>query len=95
VGHYTELGKEIKKQLFPEDYDGIEMSWFIIDGDAYGGRAALFRLARFVVFGRKDETFPKNVFDLTECGTDCNTMRDVFLRMFSMLTTYKKFRFIK
>ena len=91
VGHYTPLGKEIKKQLFPKDYEGLEMSWFIIDGYAHGGRAGLFRLVRYMLFDRKKGAYPKNEFSLTECTTDCKTVKGVFLRSCSIVTMYKKF----
>jgi hypothetical protein len=91
IGHYTPLGIEIKKQHFPKDYDGLEMSWFIIDGHAYGGRAGLFRLIRYIIVGQKKGIFPKNEFNLTECRSDCKTVKGVFLRSYSIITTYKKF----
>ena len=91
VGHYTPFGKEIKKQLFPKDYDGLEMSWFIIDGHAYGGRAGLFRLIRYILLEPKKGTFQKNKFNFTECSTDCKTVKGVFLRSYNIVTRYKKF----
>jgi len=91
VGHYTPLGKEIKKQLFPKDYDGLEMSWFIIDGHAFGGRAGLFRLIRYILLEPKKGAFPKNEFNLKECSTDCKTVKGVLLRSYSIVTRYKKF----
>ena len=91
VGHYTPLGKEIKKHLFPKDYDGLEMSWFLIDGYAYGGRAALFRLIRYILLEPKKDSFPKNEFNLKECSTDCKTVKGVFLRSYSIVTMHKKF----
>ena len=91
MGHYTTLGKEIKKQFFPKDYDGLEMSWFIIDGHAYGGRAGLFRLIRYILLEKKKDSFPKNEFNLTECNNDCKTVKGVFLRSYSIVTMSKKF----
>ena len=91
VGHYTSFGKEIKKQLFPKDYDGLEMSWFIINGQAFGGRAGLFRLIRYILFESKKGSFPKNEFNLKECNTDCKTVKGVFLRSYSIVTNYRKF----
>ncbi len=91
VGHYTPLGKEIKKQLFPTDYEGLEMSWFIIDGYANGGRAGLLRLIRYILFERKKGKYPKNEFSLTECTTDCKTVKGVLFRSSSIVTMYKKF----
>ena len=94
VGHYTPLGKEIKKQLFPKDYDGLEMSWFIIGGHAFGGRAGLFRLIRYILLEPKKCSFPKNEFNLKECSTDCKTVKGVLLRSYSIVTRYKKFRLL-
>lgn len=91
VGHYTPTGKEIKKQLFPKDYDGLEMFWFIIDGHAHGGRAGLLRFIRYMLFGQKKGQYPKNEFHLSECTTDCKTVKGVFLRSSSIITNYKKF----
>jgi|SRR2546425_2980075 len=91
VGHYTPIGKEIKKQLFPKDYDGLEMFWFIIDGYAHGGRAGLLRLIRYILFEGKKGEYPKNGFNLAECNTDCKTVKGVFLRSSSIVTNYKKF----
>jgi hypothetical protein len=91
VGHYTTLGKEIKKQLFPKGYDGLEMSWFIIDGYAYGGRSMLLHLTRYMLLEQKNGIFPKNEFLLTECNTDCKTVKGVFFRSLSIITKSKKF----
>jgi hypothetical protein len=90
VGHYTSPGKEIKKQIFPKDYDGLEMSWFIIDGFAYGGRAGLFRLIQYVMFGHKKRTIAKNEFNLSDCDTDCKTRKGTFLRIWNIVIKYKK-----
>lgn len=91
VGHYTIPGKEIKEQLFPKGYEGLEMSWFIIDGYAHGGRAGLFRLLKYIILGRKKGKYPKNEFSLAECTTDCKTVKGIFLRSSSLVTMYKKF----
>jgi hypothetical protein len=91
VGHYSTVGKEIKKQLFPKGYDGLEMFWFIINGYAYGGRAGLLRLIQYILFEKKKGEYPHNEFCLTECTTDCKTVKGVFLRSHSIITNYKKF----
>ncbi|MGQ0795705.1 MAG: hypothetical protein ACT4N5_05935 [Nitrosopumilaceae archaeon] len=91
TGHYSLLGKEIKKQLFPKDYEGLDMSWFIIDGHAFGGRSGLFRLIRYMMFESKNGLFPKNDFNLKECSTDCKTVKGAFLRSYSIITNSKKF----
>ena len=94
VGHYSLIGKEIKKQLFPTGYDGLEMFWFITDGKAYGGRAGLSRLIRHLLAPRNDNSaymYQRNDFDLKTCNTDCATIRGVFFRSCSILTKHKKF----
>lgn len=91
VGHYTPLGKEIKKQLFPKDYEGLEMSWFIIAGVAYGGRSGLLRLIKFILFERKKDVYVDNEFDLTACSTDCNTVKILLQRSFSIFRLHEKF----
>ena len=95
VGHYTPLGREIKKQHFPKGYDGLEMSWFIIDKHAYGGRAGFFRLIRFILLEKKKGQIQKNEFNFTECSSDCKTVKGVFLRSYSIITMYKKIQLIK
>jgi len=91
VGHYTPYGIEFKKQNFPKGYDGLEMSWFIIDGHAYGGRAGLFRLIRYIIFDQKNGLFQKNEFNFIGCSSDCKTMKGLFLRSYSIITKCKKF----
>lgn len=93
VGHYSLVGKEIKKELFPNDYQGLEMFWFIIDGHAYGGRAGLARVVEYIFTVNKPpkHTYENNEFDLKSCTTDCATVKGVFFRSCSILTRYKKF----
>jgi len=91
VGHYTPLGKEIKKKLFPTDYEGLEMSWFIIDGIAYGGRSGLFRLIKFILFERKTGDSVDNVFDLTQCSTACKSRKISAQRLLNIFLTNRKF----
>lgn len=91
VGHYTQLGKEIKKKLFPTDYEGLEMSWFIIDGIAYGGRSGLFRLIKFILFESKPGDSIDNVFDLTQCSTACKSRKISAQRLFNIFLMHKKF----
>ena len=44
LGHYTPQGREFKETIFPENYDGTEMSWFVTEKKAYGGRKGLEQL---------------------------------------------------
>lgn len=88
IGHYTQHGKEFKKSIFPQNYDGTEMSWFIDENKAYGGRKALHQLIKYM-FSAKTENFPTNSFDLKECTNDCNTVKGVIFRSCSILTSSK------
>ena len=29
--HYTIQGKTFKQEMFPDNYDGVDMSWFVTD----------------------------------------------------------------
>ena len=92
VGHYTVQGKEFKQTVFPKDYDGLEMSWFITEKRAYGGREGLKQLIKYgisTLFFPNRKEFPKNTFSLNECTTDCKTVKGVMIRSFSILTTGK------
>lgn len=35
VGHYTARGKKPKEAIFPKNYDGVDMSWFVTEKRAY------------------------------------------------------------
>ena len=85
LGHYTQQGKEFKKMIFPENYDGTEMSWFVTEKKAYGGRVGLIQIIRYV-FCTKHEDYPKNIFDLNDCATDCRTVKGVIFRSYSILS---------
>jgi len=88
LGHYTQQGKEFKQKIFPENYDGVEMSWFVTETNAYGGRKVLQQLIKYK-FSRKSGIYPMNTFDLNECMTDCNTVKGVMFRSCSILSTSK------
>lgn len=85
-GHYTYQGKEFKKIIFPENYEGTEMSWFITKNKAYGGRKVLQQFIKYS-FSPKHGNYPVNTFDLRECTTDCNTVKGVIFRSCSILTS--------
>ena len=91
VGHYAQHGKEIKQKLFPQGYEGLEMSWFIIDGVAYGGRSGFFRLIQFILFGRKKIDPINNEFDLSKCDIACKTTKTLLRRSISLFVMHKKF----
>lgn len=92
VGHYSVEGKKIKQAIFPKNYDGYEMFWFIIDGYAYGGRAGLGRLIRYVFFHPKGNRYPESNIDLTKCTDECKMTKAVFLRSKSIFSHYKKLK---
>jgi len=88
IGHYTQQGREFKKSIFPENYDGTEMSWFVTEKKAYGGRKVIQQLIKYM-FNPKPGRFQNNFFDLTECTTDCNTVKGVIFRSCSILSSSK------
>lgn len=90
VGHYTPQGKEFKKNIFPEGYEGLEMSWFVTGSCAYGGRAGLIQLIRYTIFSKKIRKAVSNQFDLESCTTDCKTVKVLFIRSCSIITHSKK-----
>jgi len=92
IGHYSQLGKEFKELIFPEGYDGLEMSWFVTETQAFGGRAGLLKLLKYVIslpFTKQNKEFPENIFDLTQCTTDCRTAKGVAMRSCSIMTNSK------
>ena len=88
IGHYTRQGKKLKRTIFPEGYDGTEMSWFVTDEKAFGGRMALQQLAKYT-FSKKSGSYPVNSFDLTTCTSDCNTVDGVVFKSCSILLNSK------
>jgi len=88
LGHYTQNGREFKKIIFPENYDSAEMSWFVTEKKAYGGRKVLLQLIKYL-FSSKHGLYKPNIFDLTECTTNCQTVKGVMFRSFSILSNSK------
>lgn len=92
LGHYTIRGKEFKETIFPKDYDGTDMSWFVTEKKAYGGRECLKNIIKYLIStmrkSRHNE-FPKNEFALDECTADCKTVKNVIIRSCSILTMGK------
>lgn len=88
IGHYTPEGKEFKNMIFPPGYEGTEMSWFVTEDAAYGGRKGLIKLMKYTLV-RKKKNFPPNKFDLNSCTTDCRTVKGVMIRSCSILTDGK------
>ena len=88
VGHYTEIGKEIKSEIFPINYDGTRMFWFITDKVAYGGRSGIFPLLFFILKGKQNKSFTRDE-PLTH-GTDCKTPEAFFMRIKTLLSNSDK-----
>lgn len=62
-----------------------EMSWFVTDEYAYGGRAGLLRILHYIIFKRNGEK-TQNKYNTNECNTDCMTIKGVWFRSMSILT---------
>ncbi len=88
LGHHTVQGKEFKEHMFPENYGGTEMSWFVTEKKAYGGRKGLQQLIKYT-FSVKRGEYAKNTFDLNKCTTECNTVKGVLFRSCSVLSNSK------
>jgi hypothetical protein len=86
IGHYTPEGKTFKSKIFPVGYDGTEMSWFVNEKYAYGGRKGLVKLIQFMLNPFKKGEKYLNGFNLNECTTDCRTVKGVMIRSCSILT---------
>lgn len=98
LGHYTLRGKKFKETIFPKNYDGTDMSWFVTETRAYGGRECLKELIKYGILTiRKsnDKEFPKNRFMFDECATDCKTVKNVIIRSCSIITNGKIIEFSK
>ena len=89
VGHYTKEGEQLKSEIFPNSYKGLEMSWFVTDSHAYGGRKGLEKILKYLFLSSKEEGFEKNYFDSSKCTTDCYTVKGVMFRSCSILTMSK------
>lgn len=92
LGHYTPQGKEFKRIVFPDTYDGTDMSWFVTEKKAYGGRKALLQIIKYVL-STKHGSYKPNIFDLDECTTDCKNVKGVMFRSFSIFTNSKTVEF--
>ena len=89
IGHYTPEGENLKAKIFPDNYKGLEMSWFVTDDHAYGGRKGLKHFLKYLLLSSKDEGFEKNHFNASECTTNCYTVKGVLFRSCSVLTMSK------
>ncbi len=86
VGHYSDFGTKIRNEILDES--ALDMFWFIDKKRAYGGRAALFPLAKSM-FSKKTKKSSTTRVD-ENCQQDCKTVKAVFLRSSSLLTNSKK-----
>ena len=89
LGHYTKEGEHFKAEIFPDGYNGLEMSWFVTDSHAYGGRKGLEQILKYLLLSPKEKGFEKNYFNSSECTTDCYTVKGVLFRSCSILTMSK------
>jgi len=88
VGHYTEIGKKIKAEIFPRDYDSTRMFWFVTDKVAYGGRAGVFPLLLSALTKRPRKIPFKDVPLIY--GNDCKTPMAFFMRTKTLLSNSQK-----
>ncbi|MGI0046866.1 MAG: hypothetical protein ACREBB_06730 [Nitrosotalea sp.] len=88
VGHYTDLGKEIKAEIFPKDYDSTGMFWFVTDKVAYGGRAGVLPLVLSILMGKSRKVALKDVPLIY--GNDCKTSKAFFMRAKTLLSNSQK-----
>jgi len=86
VGHYTDFGTKIRNEILDES--ALDMFWFIDKKRAYGGRAALFPLAKSIFSKKTKKSSTMRVDE--NCQQDCKTVKAVFLRSSSLLTNSKK-----
>ena len=88
IGHYSEAGKKFKKKIFPQGYEGLEMSWFVTSDTAFGGSKGLRKLLEYMFsfskFSNK-QNFQKNEFDYSRCSSECGTVQGVIFRSWSIL----------
>ncbi|MEE8383474.1 MAG: hypothetical protein V3R39_00810 [Nitrosopumilus sp.] len=86
VGHYSDFGIKIRNEILDES--ALDMFWFIDKKRAYGGRAALFPLIKSM-FSKKIKNSSTMKID-ENCNQDCKTVKAVFLRSSSLLTSSRK-----
>ena len=86
VGHYSDFGIKIRNEIL--DQSALEMFWFIDEKRASGGRAALFPLIKSI-FSIKSTKRKFTQLD-NICSKDCKTVKSVFVRSFTLITSSKK-----
>lgn len=88
VGHYTDLGRQVKSEIFPMDYDATRMFWFVSDKMAYGGRAGVLPLLASILV-KKSRKSPVRDMPLIY-GDDCKTPEAFFTRIKTLLSNSQK-----
>ena len=86
IGHYSDFGIKIRNEIL--DQSALEMFWFIDEKRASGGRAALFPLIKSI-FSTKSRKRKFTQLD-NICSKDCKTVKSVFVRSFTLITSSKK-----
>lgn len=86
IGHYSDFGIKIRNEIL--DQTALEMFWFIDEKRASGGRAALFPLIKSI-FSTKSRKRKFTQLD-NICSKDCKTVKSVFVRSFTLITSSKK-----
>lgn len=91
IGLYTEDSLQLRaKYPILRTMPWFEMSWFLIDGKAYGGRAGLIRMIKYILGEKELVVKETNQFNTEECKTDCMTIKGVWFRSMSILTMSNK-----
>ena len=86
IGQYSDFGIKIRNEIL--DQTALEMFWFIDEKRASGGRAALFPLIKSI-FSTKSRKRKFTQLD-NICSKDCKTVKSVFVRSFTLITSSKK-----
>lgn len=95
-GHHTsEEVTNLKKFIFPSNYDSTKMFWIINHNGAYGARSALLPLVKEILIGffnpmNNDDDF-KLICDYKTmtCNSSINTLK----RLYNLLKNADKFYF--
>ena len=88
IGHYTEFGEKIRKEVLEED--ALEMFWYIDKNTAYGGRAAIMPLLS-AIFRIHGKGFNKVTIQ-ESCDIGCKDSLAVFFRSASLITHSRKIK---
>ena len=86
VGHYSNFGIKIRDEILDES--ALEMFWFIDEKRASGGRAALFPLVKSIFSTKSRKTKFSQMNNI--CSDDCKSVKAVFVRSFTLITSSKK-----